>query len=52
MSTSVTVKGAASASGTAKPSAAYTGPAANGGVRNLGVGTGLVLVIAGIALVL
>jgi hypothetical protein len=35
-----------------KPSAAYTGPAANGGVRNLGVGTGLVLVIAGIALVL
>jgi chitinase len=51
-STSVAAKGAASASGTAKPSAAYTGPAANGGARNLGVGTSLVLVITAIALVL
>jgi chitinase len=51
-STSVAVKGAANASGTAKPSAAYTGPTANGGARNLGVGTSLVLVIAAIFLVL
>jgi hypothetical protein len=51
-STPVAVKGAASASETAKPSAAYTGPTTNGGVGNLGVGTSLVLVIAAIALVL
>jgi chitinase len=51
-STPVAVKGAASASGTAKPSAAYTGPTANGGTRNLGIGASLVLVIPAIALVL
>jgi hypothetical protein len=51
-STPVAAKCTASASGTVKPSAAYTGPAANGGARNLGVGTSLVIVIAAIALVL
>ena len=51
-STYVIVNGAASASGTAKPSTVYTGPTANGVARKSEVSASLMVIIGIVALVL